>query len=273
MMLYNVESRPVRRLPSRRMLAWLGMAVIALFLFEASLELQWLDAISPQAMGQAAGSLLHGLTHIDAARLLGAYGYWAVLCIVALESTGLPVPGETMLLAAAVYAGTAHAAAPLNIAIVIAAAATGAILGDNLGYLIGRAGGYRLLRRYGKYVFLTERKLRLGQYLFDKHGGKVVFFGHFLPVLRICAAFLAGTARLPWKRFLAYNAAGGLLWAAGVGLGGYLIGQSIHRVGGYLGIATIVLAVVAGIGSMLFLRRNEHRLQEEADRAFPPSHE
>src|SRR3984893_7379524 len=104
------------------------------------------------------------LTHF-----LMTYGYWAVLLFVAIESTGIPFPGETMLLVAAVFAGTTH---QLSIALVIVAAASGAILGDNLGFWVGREGGYRLLRRYGRYIRLEERRLKLGQYLFMRHGGK-----------------------------------------------------------------------------------------------------
>ncbi len=130
--------------------------------------------------------------------LLNTYGYWAVLVFVSIESIGIPFPGETMLIAAAIYAGKYHT---LFIPFVIAAAAAGAIIGDNIGFFIGREGGYRLLRRYGRYIFLNERKLKLGQYLFKKHGGKVVFFGRFVAVLRAWAAFLAGTNRMTWRRF------------------------------------------------------------------------
>src|SRR5438477_8845933 len=140
------------------------------------------------------------LTHF-----LTAYGYWAVLIFVAIESSGIPFPGETMLLVAAIYAGTTHR---LAIPLVIAAAAIGAILGDNIGYWVGREGGYRLLRRYGHYLHIDEHRVKLGQYLFRKHGGKVVFFGRFIAVLRAWAAFLAGTNRMPWGSFLLYNALG-----------------------------------------------------------------
>src|SRR6266436_2822832 len=118
--------------------------------------------------------------------LLATYGYWAVLVFVAIESTGIPFPGETMLLIAAIYAGTTH---QLSIPLVILAAASGAIIGDNIGFWVGREGRYRLL---------DERKLKLGQYLFLKHGGKVVFFGRFVAVLRAWAAFLAGTNHMSW---------------------------------------------------------------------------
>jgi membrane protein DedA with SNARE-associated domain len=198
--------------------------------------------------------------------LLTTSGYWAVLIFIAIESTGIPFPGETMLLIAAIYAGTTHR---LAIILVIVAAASGAILGDNLGFLLGRAGGYRLLRRYGPYILLDERKLKLGQYLFMKHGGKVVFFGRFVAVLRAWAAFLAGTNRMQWPGFLLFNALGGIIWATLFGLGGYFLGNNIHRLTGSVAIISILLATLVLIAFLIFVRRNEHRLQEEAERALP----
>ncbi len=209
--------------------------------------------------------MLHLAGH-DLSHLLSTYGYWAVLVFVAIESTGIPFPGETMLLAAAIYAGTSH---HLQIAFVVAAAAAGAILGDNVGFWVGREGGYRLLRRYGRYIRLDERKLKLGQYLFQKHGGKVVFFGRFVAVLRAWAAFLAGVNRMRWPRFLAFNAAGGILWATIYGLGGYALGNNVHKLTGPVGIATVVVAVVVIVAGLVVLRKNEHRLEEEAERAIP----
>jgi membrane protein DedA with SNARE-associated domain len=209
--------------------------------------------------------MLHLASH-DLSHLLSAYGYWAVLVFVAIESTGIPFPGETMLLAAAIYAGTSH---HLQIAFVIAAAAAGAILGDNIGFWVGREGGYRLLRRYGRYIKLDERKLKLGQYLFQKHGGKVVFFGRFVAVLRAWAAFLAGVNRMHWPPFLAFNAAGGILWATIYGLGGYALGNNVHKLTGPVGIATVVIAIAVIVASLVVLRKNEHRLEEEAERAIP----
>ncbi len=144
----------------------------------------------------------------ELAHFLTAYGYGAVLLFVAIESMGIPFPGGTMLLIATTYAGITHRLSP---PLVIVAAASGAILGDNLGYWIGREGGYRLLRRYGRYLRLDERKVKLGQYLFRKHGGKVIFFGCFIAVLPAWAAFLAGTNRMPWASFLLFKALGALL--------------------------------------------------------------
>ncbi len=209
--------------------------------------------------------MLHFATS-DLSHLLSTYGYWAVLVFVAIESTGIPFPGETMLLAAAIYAGTTH---HLAIPFVIAAAAAGAILGDNIGFWVGREGGYRLLRRYGKYIRLDERKLKLGQYLFKKHGGKVVFFGRFVAVLRAWAAFLAGTNRMPWGRFLIFNVAGGALWAILYGIGGYLLGDNVHRLTGPVGIAFVVVAALLIIAGFVYLRRNEKRLEDEAERDMP----
>ena len=204
----------------------------------------------------------------DLLHLLTTYGYLAVLFFVSIESIGIPFPGETMLLIAAIYAGTTH---HLFIPLVIVAAACGAILGDNIGFWIGREGGYRLIRRYGRYIRLDERKLKLGQYLFRKHGGKVVFFGRFIAVLRAFAAFLAGTNRMPWPRFLLFNALGGIVWASLYGMGGYLLGNNIHRFAGPVGTITLVLAVLLILVLLVFVRRNEHRLEEEAERALPGS--
>ena len=198
--------------------------------------------------------------HLDI--ILATYGYWAVLLFVAVESMGIPVPGETMLLAASVYAGTTHR---LAVAVVIAAAAAGAIAGDNVGFVVGRIGGYQLVRRYGKYVRLDQRKVRLGQLLFDWHGGKVVFFGRFVPVLRIWAAFLAGMHQMSWTRFLAFNAAGVALWATLMGLGAYALGSSVLRLGGPIGLTIAALGTLAMAAVLLVLKRHEHRLQREAD--------
>ncbi|HLJ34547.1 MAG TPA: DedA family protein [Ktedonobacteraceae bacterium] len=201
------------------------------------------------------------LTH-----LLHVYGYWAVLVFVSIESIGIPFPGETMLLVAAIFAGTTH---QLFIPFVIVAAAAGAIIGDNIGFFVGREGGYRLLRRYGRYILLNERKLKLGQYLFKKHGGKVVFFGRFVAVLRALAAFLAGTNRMTWPRFLVFNALGGVVWATIYGLGGYFLGKNIQRFTGPIGTITIILAVIITIAFLIFVRFNEQRLEDMAEKEFP----
>src|SRR6059058_3562687 len=197
---------------------------------------------------------------------LATYGYLAVFIFVAIESTGIPFPGETMLLVAAIYAGRTH---QLSIALVIVAAVGGAIIGDNIGFLVGREGGYRVLRRYGRYIGFNERRLKVGIYMFRRHGGKVVFFGRFVAVLRAWAAFLAGVNRMLWGRFLLFNTLGGIVWATLYGMGGYLLGKNIHRFTGPAGTITIVLAVLIILVLLVVVRRNEHRLEEEAERALP----
>jgi membrane protein DedA with SNARE-associated domain len=147
-------------------------------------------------------------------QLLDQYGYLAVFALVGLESAGIPLPGETMLIAAAIYAGSTGR---LSLAGVLAAAISGAVLGDNAGYAAGRYGGWPLLYRYARYLRLREKDLKTGRYLFARHGGTVVFFGRFVSILRICAAFLAGANRMRWPRFAVLNAAGGITWAASWG--------------------------------------------------------
>jgi membrane protein DedA with SNARE-associated domain len=202
----------------------------------------------------------------DLMLLLDAYGYWAVLVIVGLESLGVPLPGETTLITAAIYAGASHR---LSVGLVILAAIGGAILGDNLGYAIGHWGGYRLLVRYGRYVRLHEGRVKLARYLFLRHGGKVVFFGRFVSILRTYAAFLAGTTRMPWWRFFAFNAAGGILWALIYGVGAYLLGTQLYRISRPLEVAAGIAAAVAIVAFLVFLARNEKRLEAEAERALP----
>jgi membrane protein DedA with SNARE-associated domain len=197
---------------------------------------------------------------------LVTYGYWAVFVFVAIESIGIPFPGETMLLVAAIDAGTTH---QLSIVLVILAATCGAILGDNLGFWIGREGGYRLLRRYGRYIGFNERRVKVGLYLFRTQGGKIVFFGRFVAVLRAWAAFLAGVNRMQWSRFLLFNTLGGVSWATLYGLGGYFLGEEIHRLTGPVGIVILVLAVLIIIASLIVVRRNERQLEEKAEKAFP----
>src|SRR2546423_12696951 len=142
--------------------------------------------------------------------LLSNYGYLAVFAIVAIESLGIPAPGETMLVTAAAYAG---ATGNLLVEGVIAAAIAGAVVGDNIGYAIGRKGGYQLLLRHGPKLRINQSHLKVARYVFERHGGKVVFFGRFIAILRTYAAFLAGVGQMEWRRLLAWNAARGIAWA------------------------------------------------------------
>src|SRR3954469_15634339 len=158
--------------------------------------------------------------------LLTNFGYLAVFATIAIESLGIPAPGETMLVTAAVYAG---ATGNLEIAGVIAAATAGAIIGDNIGYGIGRMGGYKLLVKYGSKVRVRESHLKGARYVFDRQGEKVVFFGRFVALLRTYAAFLAGVGQMRWRRFLIANAAGGIVWALLFGLLGFYGQKAFER--------------------------------------------
>ena len=199
------------------------------------------------------------------AHLLATYGFLAIGVIIALESVGLPLPGESVLVFAALYAAhNEH-----SIMAVVASAAVGAILGDNVGYWIGREFGYRLLRRYGSRVGLSPTKIKLGQYLFLRHGSTVVFFGRFVAVLRVLAAVLAGINRMDWRRFLIANAAGAILWASAIGFGTYFFGRAVMHVTRPVGIALGAVALAGIVGALLFVRAHQEELQAEAERALP----
>jgi membrane protein DedA with SNARE-associated domain len=164
------------------------------------------------------------------------------------------------------YAGTHH---HLNIWAVIGSAAAGAIIGDNIGYLVGRTFGYALLLRFGPYIGISEKRIKLGEYLFMRHGGKVVFFGRFITVLRMLAAFLAGVNRMEWRRFLLANAAGGIIWTAGYGFAAYLFGAAIMHMRGPIGFSLLVVGVVVILFLLRYVRAHEAALEAEAERALP----
>ena len=200
--------------------------------------------------------MFHHLAH-----LLAHYGYGVVGLIVMLESMGAPLPGESLLIGTALYCAATH---KLEIGWVIATAVAGAIMGDNFGYLIGRSLGFRLLSRWGRHVGLSDDRLTLGRYLFRRHGGKVVFFGRFIAILRTFVALLAGANRMPWHSFLLWNALGGIVWAGGYGTAAYLLGREAQRISGPIGIAVGGVAGIAVISVVVFLKRNEKRLTVEA---------
>ena len=198
--------------------------------------------------------------------LIQTYGLWVMFGIIMFESMGLPLPGETVLVTAALYSGTRH---QISILLVVSVAAFAAIIGDNLGYLIGRSIGLRFLVRYGHYIGLHERRLKLGQYLFLRHGGKIVFFGRFVAVLRTLAALLAGANLMRWPHFLLMNAFGGICWAAVFGFGAYLLGEQIKRVAGPVGLIMLVVAVIFVTAGFVFFRQHENELEERAQAAIP----
>ncbi len=190
--------------------------------------------------------------------LLRAYGYAAIFAAPLVESTGIPFPGETVLVAGAVYTATTGR---LNLAGVVAAAAAGAILGDNLGYGIGRAVGSRLLERFGGWIRLSPERLQLLQRFFARRGALAVFVARFIVVLRTFGALVAGAAQMPYRKFLLFNALGGAAWATAYGLLGFELGRAYSRFGGTVSWfsigAGIALLLVTALALVLARRRLE----------------
>ena len=210
--------------------------------------------------------MLHFLSSAPIQDLVQTYGLWMVFLLIMLESTGLPVPGESVLVSAALYAGSTHG---IGIAPVIATAALAAVVGDNIGYLIGRTVGFHILVRYGRYIHLDDARLKVGQYLFLQHGGKIVFFGRFFALLRAFAALLAGVNHMAWPRFLMMNALGGICWAALFGLGAYRFGETMTKVAGPVGAVILLAGLGLVIASAVFFRHHEKELKRRAELAFP----
>jgi len=198
--------------------------------------------------------------------LVASAGYPAIFALVGAESLGIPLPGETVLVLAGIYAGTTHRLSPW---LIFAAAAGGAVIGDNVGFWIGDEGGYRLVRRYGPKVRLDQHKLKVARYLSDRHGVKLVFFGRFVSVLRTYAAFLAGTTRMPWRRFFVANAAGGILWAAIYTTASYLAGDAVQRLSLVIDVVLGSITVLLVALGVVLLRRRLAQLGKRAEEAYP----
>ena len=201
------------------------------------------------------------LDQAEIARFLGAYGYFAIFAALLFECAGLPLPGETVLIGAAIYASQSSG---LSIGAVIAAAAAGAILGDNLGFWIGRRFGARALDRYAARLGFSADRVLLLRYLMSRFGGWLVFFGRFVTILRIFAAPFAGASRMPPLRFLVFNATGGLLWTAAIGLGAYYFTQGFTQAEGSVARIAFLALVAALLYLRFYLKRHEARLLAEA---------
>jgi membrane protein DedA with SNARE-associated domain len=196
---------------------------------------------------------------------LDHYGYLAIVGLVLLEDFGIPVPGETVLILGAVYAGTGR----LNIVLVALLAFCGALIGDNIGFAIGHFGGRRLAERFGRYVFLTPERLDKATDFFERHGGKIIIIARFVEGLRQANGIIAGTSGMHWRRFLVFNAIGAALWVGVWVTIGYVSGSHIDsiyaaaiRYDAYIGIAVVVL-LIAYIARRLIRRRRA--------RVSPPS--
>ena len=205
--------------------------------------------------------------------LIEHYGYLVVFFGVMLESTGVPLPGETILLAAGVLVQRGH----LDLGDAIVFGILGAVIGDQIGYWVGREGGRPFILRWGRYAFITPEKLARVEAFFVRHGGKAVFLARFFSGFRVLGALVAGMSRMPWRYFILYNALGGATWATAVVLVGYLVGGSLVLVERWMGRATLVLAalIAVAVGFYLAYRwvaNNRARLVAygEAVLAYPP---
>ncbi|HMD51664.1 MAG TPA: DedA family protein [Solirubrobacteraceae bacterium] len=207
---------------------------------------------------------------INVQHLVDVAGYPLLFLIVMGESSGVPVPGETALIAGSVLASQGK----LQIEIVIAVAATAAIVGDNIGYVIGRKGGRWVLERPGAFHRQRLEVLRIGEPFFEQHGPKAVFLGRFVLALRVWASWLAGATHMRWRVFFLWNALGGITWAFAVGLFAYFLGSSAGNAietFGFFGLAAVVIAIVSGL-----LLHRRHRLRSAEGEAqdgltAPPS--
>lgn len=192
---------------------------------------------------------------VDVEHLVTVFGYPLLFVIVMCESGGLPVPGETGLIAAAVLASQGK----LRIELVIPIAAAAAIVGDNIGYLIGRKGGRWILERPGPFRQQRQQVLVTGEPFFERHGPKAVFFGRFVLGLRVWASWLAGATRMPWRSFAMWNALGGVTWATAIGLIAYFLGNSAGNAIEAFGLYGLAAVIVALVGAFVLHRR--HRSQ------------
>jgi membrane protein DedA with SNARE-associated domain len=213
----------------------------------ASLGSMWSSA--DLRMGTGAAQHLPGVLR-TLEPTLNRYGYLAIAGFVTIEDFGIPLPGETVLILGAVYAGAGR----LNIVLVALSALLGAVVGDNIGFAVGHFGGRRLLERYGRYVFITPQSLERATQFFERHGGKIVIVARFVEGLRQANGIIAGTSGMNWARFVVFNVIGAALWVAVWATIGYVSGSHIDavyadatRYGAYLGIAVggLILVYVA----------------------------
>jgi membrane-associated protein len=195
---------------------------------------------------------------VNVGHLVETLGYPLLFLVVMAESSGVPVPGETGLITAAVLASQGK----MQIELVIVVAAAAAIVGDNIGYQIGRRGGRWLLQRPGRFRRQRGEVLALGEPFFEKHGPKAVFFGRFLLGLRVWASWLAGATKMRWGAFFQWNALGGICWATGIGLLAYFLGNAAGNAISTFGLYGVVALVIAAVSVFVAHRRHRRRMQE-----------
>jgi membrane protein DedA with SNARE-associated domain len=190
------------------------------------------------------------------------YGLWGIFALVLIEDFGIPVPGETVIIAGAIYAGSGR----LNVVAVGVVAFFAAVFGDNIGYGIGRFGGRRLVDRWGKYVFLTPERLDKAEEFFDRQGAKIITIARFIEGLRQANGIIAGITKMHWLRFLAYNALGAALWVGTWVSIGYFAGQHINTIYGVITRYSLYAAIVAVVVIVAWIAHRVMRKRREAVR-------
>jgi membrane protein DedA with SNARE-associated domain len=218
------------------------------------------------ALSATAGQPLPGFLE-TVARYVAEYGYWAILLLVMLEDFGVPVPGETVLIAGAVDAGAGR----LNVVLVGVIGFAAAVAGDNIGYAIGRYGGRALVLRWGKYVWLTEERLAAAERFFAAHGGKIILIARFVEGLRQANGLIAGIGRMYWPKFLLFNMLGAALWVGCWVSVGYFGGQHITTIYDYITRYSLWALIAAAVALVIWLafflrkRRRKARAGQEGD--------
>ena len=190
------------------------------------------------------------LAHL--APLLSDYGYWAVGVVVFVEDFGFPAPGETILIAAGLYAG----AGQLNIVAVAVIAFVAAVVGDNVGYLIGRSGGRAFVHRWGRYVLLPPQRFHAAERFFTRHGAVIVTVARFVDLLRQANGIIAGTTGMPWRRFLAFNALGAGLWVGLWSALAFLAGNHITTLYDEISRYQLYVFLALGVLALAFVARH-----------------
>ena len=202
---------------------------------------------------------LHNLLPLIEQYML-AYGYWTIFFGVMLENAGLLVPGETILLVGGYFA--ASRPEHFNLFRVMLTAATGAVIGDNIGFWIGHTLGRSFLLKVGRFVFLTEKRLEHMEHYFKSHGNKTILVARFITGLRVFAALLAGASKMPWRVFFIYNVAGAMLWAVVITLLGYLFGQSLPLLIKWVGRSGTIFLIAAVVIALVVWKIRKHRREK-----------
>jgi membrane protein DedA with SNARE-associated domain len=202
-------------------------------------------------------------------QIISIYGVWLVAAFIALESVGVPLPAEAALIAAGFFAARTHG---FNIWLLIAAGIFAAILGEIVGFWIGRRFGYQLLKRYGARLGLTEGRIRIGQWLFVRYGGRFVFFARFLPFLRNMAAVLAGTNSMAQRNFYFSSGTAAIAWVTCYGLAAYSFGEAFTSLASPAAVFLGLAAVLIIVATPALIVRYEKRLLAKTERGLPQPH-